>query len=95
MADIGRVAMRIISKIPASAGAERSWSLFGDVQGGRHAATLGTEKARKLVFVRPQLMLTDEAIRPVAFRLMGSGSNIGSGPEDCRDDSDSDCSGGE
>ncbi|CAN0288814.1 unnamed protein product, partial [Ascophyllum nodosum] len=44
------------SRIPASAGSERNWSLFGDVMGGRHAR-LGADKAKKLVFVRANLKL--------------------------------------
>lgn len=49
--ELATVACYVLSMIPAAAGCERNWSLFGSITGGRRGR-LSPEKAAKLVYVR-------------------------------------------
>ncbi|CAM9448313.1 unnamed protein product [Ectocarpus sp. 4 AP-2014] len=64
--ELAKVALRVTSKVPASAGAERNWSLYGDVTGGKHAR-MSVERAQKQVFVRANLRLQHKDYKKRAF----------------------------
>lgn len=92
LSDLAKVALRTTSKIPASAGSERNWSLYGDVMGGRHSR-MGPERAKKLVFVRANLRLQSKEFPKRLFmawdpEAVESDGHLGSG-EEPSDDSES------
>ena len=54
MPKLAKVAVRVLSMVPAAAGCERNWSLMGSVSGGKHARISSTT-CTKWVYVRANL----------------------------------------
>ena len=53
--ELAKVAVRVLSMVPAAAGCERNWSIMGAV-GGKHAR-MDPDTMGKLVYVRSNLQL--------------------------------------